>query len=224
MIDHKKELLLAGGHMTMGGELYQYLAELAEPEGKIGFIEFASTDPVRAAEKLKMTEEFFASKGIDVVNITSIDDCYGLGVIHMHGGNPQKLVSEMESSGIAELLRPAWKYGDVVLGGSSAGAMSLFWEMLVDKDHRITSDLMKGIGPMGGGFIIPHYDIIDSDLIGEIVEKHADRLIIGIDENTTLRWRKGVCDVIGAGKVTLLGRSSGVFGPGEEFDLASTKQ
>jgi cyanophycinase-like exopeptidase len=224
MNPHKKELLLAGGRMDMGGALYEYLADLAKPEGKIGFIQFASTDHARAEQKLTEVTNFFASKDIEVVDVKSVDDCYGLGVVHMHGGNPQQLVSKMETTGIAELLRPAWKYGDVVLGGSSAGAMALFWDMLVDKDHRLTADLMKGIGPMSGGLIIPHFDVVDDELKRDIVAKNQGKLIIGVDENTTLRWRMGVCDVLGSGKVTLLGRSSGVYGAGEEFDLASTKQ
>lgn len=225
---HKKELLLSGGSVDMGGPVYQYLAELAKPEGKIGFIGFASTDDAIHAEKMQLWTEFFAQENIQVVEVTSVDDCYGLGVIYMGGGDQNKLLAEMESTGIAELLRPAWKYGDVVLGGTSAGAMVLFWDMLADGDDETYGSgsvrKTRGMGPMSGGLVIPHFNMVHASFAEKLVKEHGDKLIIGIDENTALRWRKGTCDVLGSGKVTLLGRSSGVYGAGEEFDLASTKQ
>ena len=225
MTDHKKELLLIGGHPEVGGEIYEYLAELAAPEKAIGYIGFASTDEARWAEKLRIVTEWFGKKGIKVVDIHSTEDCYDLGVIFMQGGDPGKLVAKLKETGVDELIRPAWKYGDVVLTGSSAGAMALFWDMLDEENDKLGTGLRPGMGPMGGGFVVPHFDTrVDEAYKQEIATKYPDKLIIGIDENTALRWRKGVCDVIGTGKVTLLGRSSGVFGPGEEFDLASTRQ
>lgn len=221
---HKKELLLIGGHPKVGGEIYEYLAELAEPEGKIGYIGFASTDEARWAEKLRVVTEWFGAKGVAVVDVQSEEDCYGLGVVFMQGGNPAKLTAKMKETGIDELLRPAWKYGDVVLTGSSAGAMVLFWEMLKTNSEGIESDLQPGMGPMGGGFVVPHFDTrVSNELKQELIDKHSDKLIIGVDEDTALRWRMGTCDVLGMGKVTLLGRSSGVYGAGEEFDLGSTR-
>ncbi len=221
MADHKKELLLIGGHPEFGGEIYEYLAELAAPEKAIGYIGFASTNEARWAEKLRIVTEWFGQKDIKVVDIQSTEDCYGLGVIFMQGGDPGKLVAKLKETGIDELIRPAWKYGDVVLTGSSAGAMALFWDMLKTNPEGIESDLQPGMGPMGGGFVLPHLDTLVSDqLKQQILDKHSDKLIIGIDENTALRWRKGVCDVLGSGKVTLLGRSEGVYGPGETFELS----
>lgn len=222
---HKKELLLIGGHPEHGGEIYKYLAELAKPEGKLGYIGFASTDEVRWAEKLRMVTEWFGSKGIEVVDIQSTDDCYGLGVVYMQGGDSGKLVRKLKEKKIDDLLRPAWKYGDVVLTGSSAGAVALFWDMLHEENDAQKPELVSGMGPMGGGFVVPHFDNRISDQFKkELVKRFSDKLIIGIDENTALRWKMGVCDVLGSGKVTLMGRSSGVYGAGEEFDLASTKQ
>lgn len=224
---HKKELLLTGGSAAIGGPIYQYLAELAKPEGKIGFVGFASTDDVAHAEKMQLWTEFFGGEGIQVVEVTSADDCYGLGVVYLGGGDQNKLLAGLESSGIDELLRPAWKYGDVVLGGTSAGAMVLFWDMLADGDDETYGSgsvrKTKGMGPMSGGLVIPHFNTVDSAFIDKLVKEHGDMCLIGIDEDTALRWKMGVCDVIGTGKVTLLGRSSGVYAPGEEFDLGSTR-
>lgn len=225
---HKKELLLIGGAPKFGGDIYKYMAEIAKPEGEIGYIAFASTDDTILEAKKPKLEEEFGKYGIKVKYIEKEEDCYGLGIIYMGGGSQIKLRDGLKSTGIDELIRPAWKYGDVVLAGSSAGAMVLFWEMLGDDGDetfgRGSHDLVEGIGPMGGGFIIPHFNEWTQDEFKErVVREHGDKLIIGIDENTALRWRMGVCDVLGTGKVTLLGRSSGVFGPGEEFDLASTR-
>lgn len=224
MSDHKKELVLIGGHPEIGGEIYQYLAELAKPEKAIGYIGFASTDEARWAEKLRLVTEWFGKQGIKVVDIQSAEDCYGLGVIFMQGGSPSKLLQGLQKTGIDELIRPAWKYGDVVLAGSSAGAMVLFWDMLQEEDDVLGMELQPGMGPMSGGFVVPHFDNrVSDDYKHKIVEKHPDKLIIGIDENTALRWRKGVCDVLGTGNISLLGRSNGVYKAGEEFDLGSTR-
>lgn len=221
MNDHKKELLLIGGHPQLGGEIYEYLAELAAPEKAIGYIGFASTDEVRWAEKLRVVTEWFGAKGIKVVDIQTKDDCYDLGVIFMQGGSPSKLLNGLQHTGIDELIRPAWKYGDVVLTGSSAGAMVLFWEMLDETGDALGINLQSGMGPMSGGFVIPHFNTrVSNEYKRMLIEKHADKLIIGIDENTALRWRKGICDVIGSGKVTLMGRSEGTYASGETFELS----
>lgn len=222
---HKKELLLIGGSPQFGGDIYKYLSEVAKPEGEIGYIGFASTNDAVLAEKKPLLEEEFGKYGIKVRFIDKEEDCYGLGIIYMGGGSQVKLRDELKSTKIDELFRPAWKYGDVVLAGSSAGAMVLFWEMLSDPEfdpERV--DLTEGVGPMAGGIMMPHWNVTKQSVRDSLVETHGDKLIIGIDENTALRWKMGVCDVLGTGKVTLLGRSGGVFGPGEEFDLASTRQ
>lgn len=224
MNEHKKELLLVGGSPQFGGDIYKYMAEVAKPEGEIGYISFASTDQAMLEEKKTLLEEEFGKYGIKVRFIETADDCYGLGVIYMGGGSQIKLRDELKATGIDELIRPAWKYGDVVLAGSSAGAMVLFWEMLLDPEfdpERV--DLTDGIGPMAGGIVMPHWDITKQSVKDNLVNTHPDKLIIGIDEDTALRWRMGVCDVLGTGKVTLLGRSSGMYGSGEEFDLGSTR-
>lgn len=220
-----KEMLLIGGHPEIGGDLYVYMAERAKPEGKIGYIGFASTDEGRAAQKLRDASQYFTTKNLTLVDVHSVDDCYGLGVIYLQGGSPRKLVDELKRTGIDELLRPAWKRGQVLLAGSSAGAMALFWEMLEENDQEeLGPGLQPGMGPMSGGLVVPHFDTrLSDEQKHQLAALHPDKCIIGIDENTALRWRDGVCDVLGVGTVTLLGRSSGVFKPGEEFDLGATR-
>lgn len=229
MNPHKKELLLIGGRPKFGGDIYKYMAEIAKPEGEIGYIAFASTDDAIMEEKRPLLEEEFGKYGIKVRFIETAEDCYGLSIIYMGGGSQIKLRDELKATGIDELVRPAWKYGDVVLAGSSAGAQVLFWEMLADPGDdtfgRGSHELTDGIGPMSGGYAVPHFkEWVTEEFIERVSKEHSDKLIIGIDEDTALRWKMGVSDVIGTGKVTLMGRSSGVYGPGEEFDLASTKQ
>ncbi len=224
MNPHKKELLLIGGSPQFGGDIYKYLAEIAKPEGEIGYISYASTDGAMLAEKKLLLEEEFGKYGIKVRFIKTEEDCYGLSILYMGGGSQIKLRDELKANKIDELVRPAWKYGEVVLAGSSAGAMVLFWEMLLDPEFdpdRV--DLTEGIGPMAGGIVMPHWDVTKQSVKDNLLKTHSDKLIIGIDENTALRWKMGVCDVLGTGKVTLLGRSSGIYGPREEFDLGSTR-
>ena len=80
MADHKKELLLIGGSPKLGGDIYKYMAETAEPEGEIGYIGFASTDDAIMAQKKPLIKEEFGKYGIKVRFIESEEDCYGLGI------------------------------------------------------------------------------------------------------------------------------------------------
>ncbi len=216
-----KELVLIGGHPEPGGEIYRYMAEKARAEGEIGYIAFASDDPEpKIASVTKAFDEF----DIKVRVISNSDECYGLNIIYLGGGDPEKLVDKLKQTEIDQLLRPHWKKGDVVLSGSSAGAMALFWDMLREgSDTQGETELVEGMGPMGGGFVVPHWDKTDEHYKEKLAEAHPDKLIIGIDENTAMRWRNGVCDVLGAGSVEFKGRTRGIWHSGEEFDLSATR-
>jgi cyanophycinase-like exopeptidase len=216
-----KELVLIGGHPKDDGEILAYLAERAKGEGEIGYIDFASSD---SAEKTRRKAEAFQSHGVKLRVIRTVDDCYGLSVILMGGGDQEKLVRELKQTGIDSLVRPFWKKGEVLLAGSSAGAMALFWDMLPDgADVRGETDLVQGMGPMGGGIVMPHWNMVDEHYKEKLEEVHGEMLILGIDEDTALRWRNGVCDVLGAGSVEFRGRTRGIWHASEEFDLSSAK-
>lgn len=216
-----KELVLIGGHPSEDGDIHRYLSTKARAEGEIGYIDFASSD---SAEKIAKFERTYDQYDIKVRHIKSPDDCYGLNVIFMGGGDQEKLVKELHETEIDQLLRPHWKSGDVLLAGSSAGAMVLFWDMLKDgADARSETELVQGMGPMGGAIVMPHWDKTSEHYKEKLATDNDHMLIIGIDEDTALRWRNGVCDVLGVGSVEFMGRTRGIWHAGEEFDLSAAK-
>jgi cyanophycinase-like exopeptidase len=216
-----KELVLVGGHPSEDGDIHRYLATKARAEGEIGYIHFASSNP---AEKIAKMERTYDQYDIKVRIINEVDDCYGLSVVYMGGGDPEKLVKELRERKIDQLLRPAWKGGHALLAGSSAGAMALFWDMLPDgADVKGETELVSGMGPMGGAVVMPEWNKVSEHYKEKLAEDHAQMLIIGIDEDTALRWRNGVCDVLGMGSVEFKGRTRGIWHAGEEFDLSAAK-
>ncbi len=217
----RRELMLEGGFTEVGGVIHAYLAKKAAVEGEIGVITFASDHPEAALEKFGRG---VGEHGVKIRHIQGIDDCYGLSVIHMVGGNPLWLVEGMNKTGLAKFLRPHWKHGDVFLSGTSAGAMALFWKMLGDDDQIEAMDttLYDGMGPMGGGFAVPHWDKMPQQYLDKLIAEYSDMIIMGIDENTAAVWLGGQIDVIGSGKVYLRGRANGEWGSGESFNVLSS--
>ena len=88
--DLVKELVLIGGHPSEDSDIHRYLASRARMEGEIGYIHFASSEPKEQIAKMERTYDQY---DIKVRNIQNVNDCYGLSVIYMGGGDPEKLVS-----------------------------------------------------------------------------------------------------------------------------------
>ena len=216
-----KELVLIGGQSDTDGDIHAYLAQKAQAEGQIGFIGFASDDPGEKAAKLRPV---YAKYNVGLKEVKKVEDCFGLSVIYFYGGDQEKLAKELRSTKLDELLRPQWKKGNVLLAGSSAGAMIVFRDMLPSEGDRKAGlmDLIPGMGPMGGGFVVPHADTTPREYKQKLAKAYPGACIIAIDENTALRWRNGMCDVLGVGQVELMGRSKGIFKSGREFELSAT--
>ncbi|HSH31224.1 MAG TPA: Type 1 glutamine amidotransferase-like domain-containing protein [Candidatus Saccharimonadales bacterium] len=215
-----KELVLIGGHPAEEGEIHRYLASKAKTEGEIGYVAFAADVPAEATAEM---ERKYSQYEIKVRAVKEVDDCYGLSVVYLGGGDQERLVRRLKQAQMDGLLRTHWKRGNVVLAGSSAGAMAMFSRMLPGEtiDER-QLELVDGMGPMGGAFVLPHADRISDEYKQKLAAAHPDLGIIMIEEDTALVWRNGECEVLGAGQVELAGRSRGSFGAGDKFTMMST--
>lgn len=214
------ELILIGGHA--GGEIYAYLADKAG--GEIGIVTFAvdDDDPQRY---IREKTEVFAGYGCRVRHVRSKDDLIGLSVVFYAGGNQIDLARRLKESGIHSELVHWWRKGEVVLAGSSAGAMVMCGVMLEqssDEDYgRIGVDLTHGLGPIGSTFIVPHWsEGTRPEWREQLLKAHPAYYIFGIDEGTAMIWRAGKCRVIGSGKVHAFGRMMGQWASGQEFEIA----
>lgn len=216
------EIILVGGHV--GERVTEYLASRAN--GEIGIVTFAQaeTDPNYIREK----GEIFAKYNTKVRHIVSEDDLGGLSLIYYAGGDQNLLFKRLKESALHIKLLDAWRKRQIILAGSSAGAMVMCGVMLEEgRDEvfgRIGIELTNGLGPLRACFVVPHWcEWSTAHWRGKLIDRHGeDYYIFGIDENTAVVWQDGKCRVVGAGRVHVRGRMTGDWGNGEEFEIART--
>lgn len=145
-------------------------------------------------------------------------------VLVLPGGVPERLISALAASPVAEAILDRWRAG-AALSGSSAGAMTLFsWRLRIASARPL--QLAPGLGALDGHVAVPHFDrFIGSSAVGRrFAERSRRRLhglaVLGLDESTALVVQGGRARVLGAGAVTIGdGRSWRVHSPGQEVDI-----
>ncbi len=213
------ELILIGGGAT--GQVAEYLASKAG--GEVGIVTFALDDP---KTYIAQKTEVFSEYNCKVRHVNEIDDLEGLSLVFYAGGDQIRLAFQLKQTGIHSELVKWWRKGEVILAGSSAGAMVMCGVMLEeDSDEnygRVGIDLTHGLGPIGSSIIAPHWsERSSSEWRGKLISEYGEAYyIFGIDENTLLSWRAGKCRVVGEGKVHAFGRMMGTWGDGDEFTVA----
>jgi cyanophycinase-like exopeptidase len=219
------ELVLIGGYL--GRTVTQYLA--SRSDGEVGIVTFArdegnTEEYIHDFVQKKVKE--FGEFNTKVRHVKSLDDLQGLSLVLYVGGNPHQLAAKLKETGIHLELLNQWRRGEVVLAGSSAGAMVLCGVMLEDPSDDMNDEtsveLTYGLAPLGACFVVPHWsERTTQEFRDRLIKKHGGGYYIwGIDENTALSWRAGHCKVTGEGKVYAVGRMKGEWGNGEEFDVA----
>jgi len=137
--------------------------------------------------------------------------------IFILGGSPGYLESTLRDSRALDALLDAYQAGAVVVG-SSAGAMVLC-EWYFDPAAK---KIKKGFGILNGVILIPHHNTIKSQWQSLYLDKVADVLWVGIDEQTGMinqlehnRWT-----VYGQGGVTVYRRNGpDYYRTGQTFRL-----
>ncbi len=214
------ELILIGGGVS---GVASYLAEKAG--GEIGVVALGVEEPLAEHYMLDKTE-LFGSLGCQVRQIRTREDLDGLRLVLYPGGDQNRLAAELKRSGIHRELLEWWRKGEVIIAGSSAGAMVLCGVMLEEASEeafgRKGMSLTYGLGPLGAAFIVPHFAQWSTpEWREQLAAEHGEGYyIFGIDEGTAMVWRAGRCEVIGQGKVYALGRMEGEWDSGEKFEIA----
>ncbi len=214
------ELIWIGGG---GTGVAPYLVSRAG--GEIGIVTFAldDDDPFTYIDQKR---KLFSGLGCKVRHVQSVDDLEGLALVLYAGGDQLKLASKLKQTGLHAELVKWWRKGEVVLAGSSAGAMVLCGVMLEESSEgeygRSGMELTHGLGPLGSTIIVPHWtEMASPEWMECLIQAYGgDYYIFGIDENTAMVWRAGKCRVVGSGKVYARGRMEGEWGVGEEFEVA----
>jgi cyanophycinase len=136
--------------------------------------------------------------------------------VYFAGGIQSRITRMVADTALADSIHRRWRAG-LPVGGTSASAAAMSEVMIVgssEDPHAGADSVLLG---RGLGFV-PHL-IVDQHFgerrrlrrLQAAVARHPDKLGIGIDEDTAMVLHGDVCEVIGAGSVTVVdGRRSSV--------------
>jgi cyanophycinase-like exopeptidase len=199
-------ILVGGWEFIKEDGIDEEIAKLAS--GKIVLISAATNFPERsinwAVEKYKkyQTEVLLLEEGVTAIPPE-------IKVVYMSGGHPEKLMEYLaRHQELWQDIKSKWLNQEIILCGSSTGAMVMFKEMLAH-GSRGSGDtkLMPGLGLIKNhAMVIPHWDKADDspEWRARILMAHQDKLLITIDEYTALFWGDNKAKVVGLGKINIV--------------------
>lgn len=197
-------LLLVGGHEDTTGERAILRALAAELSGRpLLLAPLASKVPEKYVERYAPV---FRELGVDIV--TDWRELDEVGGVYFTGGSQARLVAGL-SDGRLERLRGARERGAVV-AGTSAGASALGALMIVrgaaeEAPAPGEVRLDTGLGFLAGALVDQHFTQRGrSGRLRTAIARRPDLLGVGIDEDTAVRVRGKVAEIIGAGSVTVM--------------------
>ena len=136
-------------------------------------------------------------------------------LIYLLGGFPRYLAQTLAASKAWQAIDEAMAT-DLVLGGSSAGAMVLC-DKVFDPSTQKTFD---GLHLLNRACVVPHHDTFGQTWLTSLRQQLPHHVLIGIDEETAMLQRDREWHVYGKGRVTLYrGRQVLAFGNGHRFRL-----
>jgi cyanophycinase len=229
----KGTLIPIGGHEDKGiekseiytlefikdGILSRVVKESGGENAKIVVIPTASSIPdevignyLKAFKKLKCNDIHIvdirkreASENPEYIELIKTADC-----IMFSGGDQSKITSKIGGTTIHKILKERYQYDDIVIAGTSAGAMCMSEEMITGGSSSVS--LFKGAVGMGKGMgFIPNL-IIDSHFIqrgrfgrlAEAVAKFPKLIGVGLSEDTGIVIKNcNEFEVIGSGMIIL---------------------
>lgn len=229
----KGTLIPIGGHEDKGiekseiytlefikdGILSRVVKESGGENAKIVVIPTASSIPdevidnyLKAFKKLKCNDLHIvdirkreASENPEYIELIKTADC-----IMFSGGDQSKITSKIGGTLIHKILKERYQYDDIVIAGTSAGAMCMSEEMITGGSSSVS--LFKGAVGMGKGMgFIPNL-IIDSHFIqrgrfgrlAEAVAKFPKLIGVGLSEDTGIVIKNcNEFEVIGSGMIIL---------------------
>lgn len=138
-------------------------------------------------------------------------------MIYLLGGFPRHLAQSLAGSDSWQAILSAHQSG-ALIAGSSAGAMILC-DTYYDPHAKKT---FGGLGLIPGACVLPHYNTFGKSWAPKLIQRLADEVLIGIDEQSGMlndgpqgRWQ-----VYGAGGVTLYKSERQThFAAGKYFEL-----
>lgn len=200
------------------GVLKEILNEIENPSPIIEVLPLASKQPDEMEKKYR---EAFARLGLDI-NVLHINHKGGADkkehldrmekadAVFFTGGDQQLLVHKLEGSKLLKLLSQKLQQENLVIAGTSAGAMAMGHSMIYEGNSN--EAMIKGIIKTGTGLNFIDNIIIDTHFFNrgrltrliEALILHKGYSGIGISEDTALIIKSGFMKVIGNGTVMVV--------------------
>jgi len=193
-----KVILVGGNEFQKDDGIDAWIAGRAK---KVGFVTFAEEDPTEQRARFR---PLYGRLGAEPVWLTdaSAELPADIEAVYLTGGHPDLLKDKLQDTKLWQSITAKFQAGELLLAGSSAGAMVLFEDMLAH-GSRMSGDteLTPGLGLLGEEILVPHWDIADKTWKKRLLATHAERKIIAIDEQTALIRDNGQETTVGLGSV-----------------------
>ena len=201
------------------GILSRVVSESGGPEALIIVIPTASSIPEEVGENYVSAFDKLGCSNVHVMDIRKKEDSElaenialikKADCIMFSGGNQSKITRKIGHTTIHNILQDRYENDNLVIAGTSAGAMCMSKEMITGGSS--TESFIKGAVGMGEGMDFISNLIIDSHFIkrgrfgrlAEAVAKFPKHFGIGLAEDTGLVIKNGdTFEVIGSGMVIL---------------------
>ena len=131
---------------------------------------------------------------------------------YLVGGDPGLVVEVLQGTPVWAAMAGAWAAGGAALAGSSAGAMAMadYTLVMARWPHHDVRRAKPALGLVPDTAVLPHYERFGKRWTeAEIVDAPSGLGLLGLDEKTAAAWDGASWTALGAGAVTVAGRTFG---------------
>ncbi len=214
------------------------LATIARSRPRVAILPTASAPKGEATFRAwaDMGRSHFAALGaeVELIEVRTVRDgsdgaaLQAIGeadLIYVSGGSPSHLRSVLTGSPLGDAIRAANLRGAAV-AGCSAGSMAIAGWLAAFRLRALPWPIRwsAGLDLLPECAVLPHYDAWPEALVALVaLQAPPGVMVLGIDEDTAIIQRDGLCEVRGRGRVTVWqGRHRERFRRGESFLLAAS--
>jgi len=200
--------------------LHAFFNRSGGTDAQIAIIPSASREPAIIGERYRAIFQDMGAKRIELIDIRDraqcedpchheyLETCTG---VFMTGGDQLRLCGLLADTPFMEKLRLGVWQGRLTLAGTSAGAAVMGHHMIAgggsgECPNRSLVDMATGLGFLPEVVVDQHFHNRNRMArLMSAVAAHADRLGIGIDEDTCALFEgDGIIQVLGKGTVTIV--------------------
>jgi cyanophycinase len=206
--------VIIGGNEDVYPEepIFQAMVHGIDSSSRIVLVPTASGYPVSTSRTYQTLFKSMGFMNVEVLHVANKEDAgdsqkiklvQEAQILFFVGGNQNRLLDTLANTLLHELFKSMCSREDVVIAGTSAGAMALGPYMIKGGDY--SGALKKGEIPIGAGLGLLDNVIVDTHLITRnrilrlfhAVSKHPRMLGIGIGNDTGVVVQKDLYTVVG---------------------------